>query len=397
VRASAGLASLLLLLAPVAARETAAQTGCGEVDGSLGFDAPDPGRLRQDLAGIAPLDAWGALRCDVRDETPLLNTPVDRSDPLHGCTMADAAVMQRALAAVAPPLMPVCAVVATGDCCAAHESVGCDELAVTTCVCDLEPRCCRGAWDSVCADIACNGTCADVCRSTDEPEPNLGLTAAPGAPGCPDGMVLVGDFCIDQYEAFVEEFDSQTGLLVGPWSPYVSPTGHFVRAVSAAGARPQAFINADEAEAACQNSGKRLCTSSEWQRACRGPASLTYPYGSTRIAGACNDERTTPPHFDYFGTDDPALITYAPSHPCFNQISPGLADTGSHPICASAEGAFDMVGGLDEWVADAAGTFWGGWYTYNGGVSGFGCGNVTTAHDRQHRSYTIGLRCCVDP
>ncbi|MEX2206928.1 MAG: SUMF1/EgtB/PvdO family nonheme iron enzyme [Myxococcota bacterium] len=393
-RAAAGLAALLLLLA---ARGAAAQTGCGELDGSLDFAAPDPAYLREDLAGVAALDAWGVLRCDVRDETPLMNDPVDRSDPGHGCTVVDAVVMRRSLAALEPPLAPVCAVFGSQDCCAAHESVGCDELAVTTCVCDLEPRCCRGAWDSVCAAIACSGACAGVCRSTDEPQPNAGIVSSPAGPGCPDGMVAAGAVCIDRYEAFVEEYEPLNGTFVGPWSPYVSPTGHAVRAVSAAGARPQAFINANEAEDACQGSGKRLCSSVEWLRACRGPTSLTYPYGPTRIVGACNDERTTLPHYDYFGTDDPALFGDAPSHRCFNQISPGLADTGSHPLCAGVEGVFDMVGGLDEWVADAAGTFRGGTYVYDGGLNGPGCGYVTTAHDRNHRTHRTGFRCCADP
>lgn len=383
---------VLMALVAVGARDASAQTGCGEVDGSLVFGGGDPARLRLDLAGAAPLDAWGALRCDARDET-LLNDPVSRSDPLHGCTMVDAAVMQRALAALAPPIAPICAVFASGDCCTAHESVGCSELAVTSCVCDVDPRCCRGAWDSYCADVACNGACADVCRSTDEPQPNDGIVAQPGSPGCPDGMVLAGAVCVDRYEAFVEEIDPM-GVLIGPWSPYKSPTGHRVRAVSAAGARAQAFINADEAEGACARAGKRLCSSTEWLRACRGPSSLAYPYGPTRIEGACNDERTQPPHYDYFGTDDPAL--YAFSHPCFNQISPGLADTGSHPACASAESAYDLVGGLDEWVSDAAGTFRGGGYTYNAS-NGPGCLNVTTAHNRLHRFYSLGFRCCADP
>jgi formylglycine-generating enzyme required for sulfatase activity len=208
-------------------------------------------------------------------------------------------------------------------------------------------------------------------------------------------MVLAGAVCVDRYEAFVEEIDPLSGAFVGLWSPYFAPTGHAVRAVSAAGARPQAFINADEAMMACENSGKRLCTSAEWLRACRGPASLTFPYGFTRIVGACNDERTTLPQFDYFGDGDFSYSTLM--HPCLNQISPGLANTGSHPMCASAEGVFDMVGALNEWVADAGGTYRGAWYTYDGGSNGTGCLSVTTANNRVHRDNRIGFRCCADP
>ena len=35
----------------------------------------------------------------------------------------------------------------TGNCCVANDSPGCDDQAVTLCVCDADPTCCEGQWD----------------------------------------------------------------------------------------------------------------------------------------------------------------------------------------------------------------------------------------------------------
>jgi hypothetical protein len=206
-------------------------------------------------------------------------------------------------------------------------------------------------------------------------------------------MVLAGTFCIDRYEASLVEVDASNNVL-GPWSPYFNPGSHLVRAMSTAGAVPQGYVDQVRADAACTRAGKRLCTSNEWLRACRGPASLTYPYGNSHVNGACNDELAAPPVTPYFGTSDPLVWDHL-DHACLNQVQPGLATTGSHPACASAEGAMDMVGGLNEWTSDPTGTFRGAYYVYPN-PNGIGCLNVTTAHDVNHWDYTTGFRCCAD-
>jgi formylglycine-generating enzyme required for sulfatase activity len=79
-----------------------------------------------------------------------------------------------------------------------------------------------------------------------------------------------------------------------------------------------------------------------------------------------------------------------------NQLPDTLLPTGSRDACVTEEGLFDMVGNLHEWVADADGTFRGGFYmdtTHNGD----GCSYRTTAHDFNYHDYSTGFRCCADP
>ena len=53
-----------------------------------------------------------------------------------------------------------------------------------------------------------------------------------------------------------------------------------------------------------------------------------------------------------------------------------------------------MMGNLHEWVADASGTFRGGFYA-DTSRNGPGCLYRTTAHNRQHWDYSTGFRCCA--
>jgi formylglycine-generating enzyme required for sulfatase activity len=82
--------------------------------------------------------------------------------------------------------------------------------------------------------------------------------------------------------------------------------------------------------------------------------------------------------------------------PRINQLPGSLARTGAYGRCRSAWGAFDMVGNLHEWVADARGRFRGGFYA-DGETNGRGCWYVTTAHHPGYHDYSTGFRCCGDP
>ncbi len=58
-----------------------------------------------------------------------------------------------------------------GGCCLEKETAGCGDLDVQACVCGIDPYCCTGAWDGLCAAAAddcgsCNGSC---CGSTGNP------------------------------------------------------------------------------------------------------------------------------------------------------------------------------------------------------------------------------------
>jgi formylglycine-generating enzyme required for sulfatase activity len=89
--------------------------------------------------------------------------------------------------------------------------------------------------------------------------------------------------------------------------------------VSIPGVRPSAYVTWFQAAAACRNAGKRLATNEEWQMAALG----------TPDPGTDN------------GTSD-----------CNISTAGTLVKTGSRSLCLSDVGAFDMVGNLNEWVAD---------------------------------------------
>lgn len=82
-----------------------------------------------------------------------------------------------------------------------------------------------------------------------------------------------------------------------------------------------------DAVSACQEAGKRICTSVEWVRACSGPQKYLYPYGDDYQPARCNT------------LDNPR--------------SRGLAPAGSYAGCVNGYGLYDMSGNAAEWsIAD---------------------------------------------
>lgn len=215
----------------------------------------------------------------------------------------------------------------------------------------------------------------------------------PGSPtGCEGGMARAGAFCIDRFEAHLVDDE-------GKPHPFNRPVdGARLRARSAPGTSPQGHINQLDAGEACGRAGKRLCTKSEWRKACGGMGLTLYPYGDAKVSGACNSERVHPPS-RLFGLDYRTRL----NDPELNLFPGGLALTGSHPRCVSDYGVFDMVGNLHEWVSDritvrgqVRGVFMGGFYS-NDHENGHGCEYMTVAHIPQHFDYSTGFRCCSDP
>ena len=104
-----------------------------------------------------------------------------------------------------------------------------------------------------------------------------------------------------------------------------------IYAMSLASEIPSANVTWFQAQEACANAGKRLPTSAEWQVGANG----TPDPGPDNRATDCNSATNL------------------------------VVGTGSRSACVSARGAFDMVGNLDEWVADwvplsTTCTGWGG-------------------------------------
>ena len=242
--------------------------------------------------------------------------------------------------------------------------------------------------------------------------------------GCPRLMVRIGDFCIDRFEAYVVE------LKAGKEEPHLHSVhphnDQVLMAKVAYRMYPQGSISRPQAEQACQNAGKRLCTMAQWKLACRGAEGSRYPYGPDEEPGKCNTRKT---HLvtQFFGTD-PMKWGNGMNDPLLNMIKGYLARGYEHPACVSGFGAYDMVGNLHEWVSDLVtvqmvggrandekpeggekrkprhpllrvepgnGIFMGGFFS-NSNENGEGCSYTTMAHGVQHYDYSTGFRCCRD-
>ncbi len=152
------------------------------------------------------------------------------------------------------------------------------------------------------------------------------------------------------------------------------------------GAKPRTYVNMPEAEAACAEEGKRLCTAQEWRRACQGPSGANrFGYGAEYLAGTCFAGRPLPSgHTSMMNPDE--LV----------------AASGEHAACVTPEGVHDLVGNLEEWVMDdwrgVRGMLEGGaWYTYPryADCSGRYSRQPDYRLDPDKRVYSAGFRCCV--
>lgn len=244
------------------------------------------------------------------------------------------------------------------------------------------------------------------------------LRASDGAQSpCPPEMAFTGGICMDRYEAHLLERGDDGSL--SPFSPVMRPKQGVFVAESRAGVRPQAYISQLESASACQNAGKRLCTLSEWYRACRGERDTLYPYGPKYERGRCNVGK---PHLlSILHGSDPNAWSYdkAFNDPELDRRPGFLAETGEYSGCVSNAGIFDLVGNLHEWVADRVddsiakklplqsgirarigrnlgkGVFMGGFFSTTN-EHGEGCEFVTMAHESKYHDYSTGFRCCKD-
>lgn len=202
------------------------------------------------------------------------------------------------------------------------------------------------------------------------PAGDAGVVHDAGSASCPSDMVHIDAFCIDRYEA-----------------------------PNAKGALPLAMQTAYDAETYCEARSKRLCTESEWLRACEGTEARAYPYGDDYRPDACNDDKT------WLSPDWPTLATY-PSEEAIEEATRLYQGTpsGSHAACTSADGIFDLTGNVAEWVVRTLphangydhvmkGFYWAGCY----GGARPSCASTNPAHPGAFRTYEAGFRCCSAP
>jgi formylglycine-generating enzyme required for sulfatase activity len=265
----------------------------------------------------------------------------------------------------------------------------------------------------------------DVVTGTELVKPAAPVASANAR--CPTEMVDVeGQFCIDRYE--VQLVDQSSGELLSPYYPpnaarakqlraqwerqrgdcsvergRTMPLPELARCQEEGNVEPVAqsnphvvpsgYLDANTAERACKNAGKRLCKAEEWVKACRGQQRRQFPYGEQYVAGACNVFRESHPAQLLHGNASEGHLD-----PRLNQVTgeggPLLRETGSLDRCKSEWGSdaiYDMVGNLDEWVDDEQGAFHGGFFSR---ATRLGCDARITTHPRQYLDYSLGVRCC---
>ncbi len=168
------------------------------------------------------------------------------------------------------------------------------------------------------------------------------IAALPGG-GCPTNageMVQIGKLCVDKYEASVFDNAAGEGFQYGLIANITENVDDYlcdddgnncsgsdalsnIYAHSKAGVEPSTSITWFQATQACANVGKRLLTNAEWQMVAAG----------TPDPGAEDDDTTS------CATKEPTTGTV-------------VVLTGSRSACVSNWGVNDMVGNVNEWVAD---------------------------------------------
>jgi formylglycine-generating enzyme required for sulfatase activity len=182
-----------------------------------------------------------------------------------------------------------------------------------------------------------------------------------------------GPFCIHAYELHVEP-DPTT------WSH--GPAPERASTVTSAPGSSVSHTSFDQARQICAEQGMHLCTSREWERACKGPADAAprahpTPDGSFH-AGQCGIQTMIP-------------FFHPPEMPA-----------GAYAECRTPEGVYDLLGNAWEWVdpekSDAEGrpvTDKRGGAHYSGRVPT--CDESALGRHAPDFVGTITFRCCKSP
>lgn len=221
----------------------------------------------------------------------------------------------------------------------------------------------------------------------DQPPPNItGVT-------CPlySDMIVVPSiagspaFCIDRFEAVL---DDATGI-GNPDQASGGFTGDGSTSAVAQSRRftvPTSGVSWFQANAACRNAGKRLCTNDEWITACRGGTDATYPYGETFEPHTCNGYAAGRENVVEAG----------------GMMRPELSEDGMTFLakgCVTDHGAYDMSGNLWEWNStpyfdgERRGLAGGG---YASNKVGLRCVSNDSHAIPREVDAAYGFRCCND-
>jgi formylglycine-generating enzyme required for sulfatase activity len=163
---------------------------------------------------------------------------------------------------------------------------------------------------------------------------------------CPDDMTAVNNHCVDKFEY-----------------PNI-PKGNALMDITLV-----------DAQKACLELGKHLCTNLEWEQACSGTELRRWPYGNTYNSSACHDlgDRR-------------------------QEGGGNTVPSGSFKQCVTPEGIFDMSGNLWEWAQDdedpTKGSLRGGGWNLSAGL---GQCRVQAPANSTYHAGEVGFRCCANP
>jgi formylglycine-generating enzyme required for sulfatase activity len=155
------------------------------------------------------------------------------------------------------------------------------------------------------------------------------------------------------------------------------------------GMLPAVMITFNQAQSGCEEEGKRLCTETEWAFACEGPRGLAYSRGDARDDSACNVGHA-------IENARPEALWEASGVAAVVERLDARTRSGAMRDCASAFGARDLIGNVEEWVKSDTPGFEG---ALRGGEYSAEPTCRTTRQIRQagFRQLHTGFRCCEDP
>lgn len=154
-------------------------------------------------------------------------------------------------------------------------------------------------------------------------------------------LVWLSEFWIDQTEITTAQYDAcvqQKGCTVGK-TINAGSEGYCTRATPEQKDLPASCVNRAQAEAYCKWAGAVLPTEAQWEKAARGVAGRTYPWGERRadcLLASMSEWR------------EATLIG------CTTQLPLAV---NARPAGRSPFGVLGMSGGVWEWVADTFGPF----------------------------------------
>jgi hypothetical protein len=235
----------------------------------------------------------------------------------------------------------------------------------------------------------------------------MSAAAPPSDPqACPAGMLLVdGEYCEDLLVECLNKFYAPQNHLwvcleVKEPTRCRGATRHMRFCIdryefpNKKGVRPMVMQNFYQAQVHCHARGKRVCTESEWTKACEGPKNEPFPYGYTRDPKKCRGDQP-------YGFPSRKKILERDPHE-LERLWKGV-ESGSQPECVSDYGVHDMPGNADELAASETKgrgpkqdfdnvTTGGPWYY---GVRNQ-CRPKIYSHDESFAYYYLSWRCCSE-